>query len=225
MEPSWALLAQPRPAEQEGRGHQALSAEDSEMTMVSETVASAVRAVDGMRDVLSELNESIGKIQRSRSFEYRLGRLFLEAQDFLDHMRAEATQWADRVVENAKAEAAEIVRIARDEAAQIVDEARRSTVSAAAVQSIQATIDTFNRANADLARELARLNEALSQPPQPKVPEEEPSQVHVEGDRHAEGHAHSSTSETEPLWAVEPEREAFFGPRVRRWPAAGFLGR
>lgn len=178
------------------------------MSIVSDTVASAVRAVDGMRDMLEELNKSIVKAQKNRSFESRLGRLFLEAQDFLDHVRAETSEWANRVLEDARAEAAEIVRVARDEAAQIVDEARRSSVSPEAVQSIQTTIQTFNRANAELARELTRLGEVLSQPrPQDSDAETyRQSQLRESENHTVQDQTRPSVGAAEPHWAGEVRR-------------------
>jgi len=228
MDPTSSSPAEPVPTgEEHPQGEGASALESGEMSIVSDTVASAVRAVDGMRNVLEDLNDSIVRAQKARSLESRLGRLFLEAQEFVDRVRAETTEWANRMLEDAKAEAAEIVSVARNEAQQILEDTRRSSVSTEVVDSIQTTIETFHRANVELVHELARLNQALAQQ-RPPVAGESHHQGQVESvegrnaDRNGEK-ANPPVSTAEPLWPDVVEKGPFFGPEVRRWPAIGRL--
>ncbi len=201
-------------------GHWPTVPEDDGQRMISETLASASRAAAGMRDLLDDLNRSIAKAGRSPSPESRVGRLFLEAQDFVDQVRAETSEWADRTLAGARAEAESIVISARDEAARIIEEARRSAISSEALQSMQSTIDTFKRANAELSRELVRLTQALRQPWSGDANQARPEEVES---RNPADQATLTAGGPEPHWASHSSRDA--EPEIRHWPARGSLRR
>lgn len=122
---------------------------------IADTVSYAARAIDGLRDVLAKLDESITRSQADAQAELQIGRLFADAQQYIDDVTAQAQARARQVVADAEREAATIVAAGAAEAQRLRDEAARVQVpSSEVMRQLRAAITGFSKVNQDLVDEL-----------------------------------------------------------------------
>jgi len=144
---------------------------------VNTALSSVASVMETLTTQLVDLTKVFARTKTMRATEEEIGRLFVEAQGYVDRSLEDARRRADGIVESARFEAAEIVAEAKREAAEIVAAAKRpaSTLPPDLAVRLASTIDVFHQANAALQHELSGLRatfappatEAAAPPPDP----------------------------------------------------------
>ncbi len=137
--------------------------DDQAFDTIGQTVRHAAGAIDGLKDILERLQNSVALATEQRRNDIEIGRLFTRAQDFVEGAVNEGHELAQRIIADAEFEAARIIAAAKEEAHRLVEEGRNSaTLPSEAVRALQATIGEFGRMNDALVQELSVLAEALT---------------------------------------------------------------
>jgi len=137
--------------------------DDQAFETIGQTVRHAAGAIDGLRDILERLQNSVARATEQRRNDIEIGQLFTRAQEFVDGAVTEGHALAQRIIADAEFEAARIIAAAKEEANRLVEDAGNSgTLPSEAVRALQATIGEFGRMNEALVHELSILAEALS---------------------------------------------------------------
>lgn len=151
------------------------SSEDDGLEAVATSLESVASVMDQLTGQLSQLTEAFGHTRTLRSTETEIGRLFLQAQAYVDESVGIAEVRARAIVSEAEVQAARIVTQANEEAAAIVERARRDAIlRPEAVARLSSTIEGFSRMNDELVRELSMLRASLT-PMEVQAPPPAPS--------------------------------------------------
>ena len=136
--------------------------DDDAFEAIGQTVQHAAGAIDGLKDILERLQNSVAQATEQRRNDIEIGQLFTRAQDFVEGAVTEAHALAQRIIADAEFEAARIITAAKEEAQRLIEDARHSaSLPSDVVRALQATIGEFGRMNNVLVRELSALTQAL----------------------------------------------------------------
>lgn len=128
----------------------------------AETLNEISRAAEELRQRLEDVLAQAHTPAVTSDDETELGQLFVKSQHFIDHSVADARREASTILDEARAGAARILEEARRQADELLEDARRqSSIPTEALEQLGKTIDSFSRANGDLAHELKQLQSAL----------------------------------------------------------------
>jgi hypothetical protein len=151
--------------------------EDEALEAVAQSLSHVASVMDQLTGQLTQLTDAFGQTRSRRQAEAEIGRLFVEAQTYVDHSLEEARDEAGHILAGARDEAGRIVAAARTEADRIVAEAnaradaivaeaRRSAIlNPEAVTRLTSTIEGFARMNTELTEELTLLRSSLQPEP------------------------------------------------------------
>jgi len=172
------------------------SLDDEAFETIGQTVRHAAGAIDGLKDILERLQNSVAQATEQRRNDLEIGQLFTRAQEFVDGAVTEGQEVAQRIIADAEFEAARIIAAAKQEAHDLIQEGRYSaSLPSDAVRALQSTIGEFARMNSMLVEELSNLNKALAtREPQPTVS----SQLNSEGLSSLESDGVRHAPETQP---------------------------
>lgn len=177
---------------------------------IARAAASALGEIaSNMNGLGKRIEEAAGTINHAlivSTSEVEIGKLFARAQEFVDQAVADAQEQASQLLADARAEASRIVDEAHYRAQQIMGQASTSRLlPPEAAQQLERTIESFSKANSELAEELVQLNKSLA--PQNS------------GNGHSPRNsifAESTTSSAQQYWAIQdpatPARAHTMGP-------------
>ena len=213
------------------------SLDDEAFETIGQTVRHAAGAIDGLKDILERLQNSVAQATEQRRNDIEIGQLFTRAQEFVDGAVNEGHELAQRIIADAEFEAARIIAAAKQEAHGLIEEGRYSaSLPSDAVRALQATIVKFARMNSMLVEELSNLNGALvtreSQPTaSTRISAEGLSQLEFEGTPRAAEPQQSGLIEDRAdgnvIEGPQPEQQGYWSivrERGRQAPSAR-LGR
>ena len=118
--------------------------DDQAFEAIDQTVRHAAGAVDGLRDILERLQQSVAQATEQRRNDIEIGHLFSKAEEFVAGAVSEGQELAQRIIADAEFEASIIVTAAKEEAKRLHEESTRATsLPPEAVSALEATIREF----------------------------------------------------------------------------------
>lgn len=157
----------------------------SEVQWVNTELHAIASTIEELQGRLEQANSRLGNVEEVEAKEVEIGRLFIEAQRFIDAYLSKIEVKIHEVMSEAEAKARQILFEATEEAQAIRGEAQQAAfASTSTVHELQSAIAGFTTVNAELLKELGTLNSMLSPGSSPASAETEaalPPEVHSTG--------------------------------------------
>jgi hypothetical protein len=136
---------------------------DREVQWVNSELHEIASTIEAMQSRLEQANSRLSNAEALEAKEFEIGRLFVEAQRFIDNYLSKIEIKIHEVLSEAEAQARQILVEASEEARDIRAEAQQDAFeSISTVRELQSAIAGFTTVNAELLKELGTLNGMLS---------------------------------------------------------------
>lgn len=119
--------------------------------------------IEELQSRLEQANARLSRAEELEAKEVEIGRLFVEAQNFIETYVSKIEAKIHEVLSEAEAKARQILVEATEEAREIRGEAQQAAFeSTSTIGELQSAIAGFTTVNAELLKELGTLNSMLS---------------------------------------------------------------
>jgi DNA repair exonuclease SbcCD ATPase subunit len=136
---------------------------EGDVRWVNTELHAIASTIEELQSRLQEANDRLSSAEKVETTEVEIGRLFVEAQRFVEAYVSKVELKIHEVMNEAEAKAMQILGEAMEEAQEIRREAQQAAfASTRSVQELQSAIAGFTSVNAELLKELGDLNSMLS---------------------------------------------------------------
>jgi predicted ribosome quality control (RQC) complex YloA/Tae2 family protein len=147
--------------------HDTAAAEDAprenEVQWVNTELHEIASTIEALQSRLEQANSRLSNVEEIEAKEFEIGRLFVEAQQFIEGYLSKIEVKIHEVLSEAEAKARQILVEATEGAQEIRGEAQKAAfASTITVKELQSAIAGFTTVNADLLKELGTLNSMLT---------------------------------------------------------------
>jgi cell division septum initiation protein DivIVA len=136
---------------------------EGEVNWVNTELHEIASTIEALQSRLAQANSRLSSVEELEAKEIEIGRLFVDAQRFIEDYVSKVELKIHEVLTEAQAKATQILVEATQEARDIRGEAQQAAFeSTSTVRELQSAIAGFTTVNAELLKELGSLNSMLS---------------------------------------------------------------